>query len=68
MAQASTTTPTIAVFTKNWVNPAYAAARLAADRVAAEAGARTVHYAPATPDDVGQQKALITEALASRPG
>ena len=32
---------TLAVFTKNRVNPAYAAARLAADRVAAEAGART---------------------------
>jgi ribose transport system substrate-binding protein len=59
--------PILAVFTKNWVNPAYAAARLAADRVAAESGARTVHYAPATPDDVGEQKALLTEALAARP-
>ena len=67
MPQASTSSATIAVFTKNWVNPAYAAARLAADRVAAEAGARTVHYAPATPDDIGQQKALIAEALARRP-
>jgi ribose transport system substrate-binding protein len=67
MPRASTKTPTIAVFTKNWVNPAYAAARLAADRVAAEAGARTVHYAPATPDDVSQQKALVTEAMAARP-
>ncbi len=59
--------PILAIFTKNWVNPAYAAARLAADRVAAEVGARTVHYAPATPDDVGEQKALLTEALAARP-
>jgi len=59
--------PLIAVFTKNWVNPAYAAARLAVDRVAAEAGARTIHYAPQTPDDVGEQKALVTEALAARP-
>ena len=58
---------TLAVFTKNRVNPAYAAARLAADRVAAEAGARTVHYVPETPDDVGQQKALVGEALAARP-
>jgi ribose transport system substrate-binding protein len=58
---------TLAVFTKNRVNPAYAAARLAADRVAAEAGARTVHYVPATPDDVGQQKALVGEALAAVP-
>ena len=59
--------PVIAVFTKNWVNPAYAAARLAVDRVAAEAGARTIHYAPQTPDNVAEQKALVTEALAARP-
>ena len=59
--------PTLAVFTKNRVNPAYAAARLAADRVAAEAGARTIHYVPETPDDVGQQKVLVGEALAQRP-
>lgn len=58
---------TLAVFTKNRVNPAYAAARLAADRVAAEAGARTVHYVPATPDHVGEQKALVSQALAARP-
>jgi ribose transport system substrate-binding protein len=58
---------TLAVFTKNRVNPAYAAARLAADRVAAEAGARTAHFVPETPDDVGQQKALVGEALAMAP-
>jgi ribose transport system substrate-binding protein len=58
---------TLAVFTKNRLNPAYAAARLAADRVAAEAGGRTVHYVPETPDDVGQQKVLVGEALAGRP-
>src|SRR3981081_2687317 len=58
---------TLACFTKNRVNPAYAAARLAADRVAAEAGARAVHYVPETPDDVGQQKVLVGEALANRP-
>jgi ribose transport system substrate-binding protein len=57
--------PTIAVFTKNRLNPAYDAARAAADRVAAEAGARTVHYVPETPDDVGEQKALVTQALAA---
>lgn len=59
--------PTLAVFTKNRVNPAYDAARLAADRAAAQAGARTVHYVPDTPDHVGEQKALVTEALAARP-
>ena len=58
---------TLAVFTKNRVNPAYDAARLAVDRIAAEAGARTVHYVPATPDHVDEQKALVAEALASRP-
>ena len=58
---------TLAVFTKNRVNPAYDAARLAVDRVAAEAGGRTLHYVPATPDHVGEQKALVAEALAARP-
>jgi len=58
---------TLAVFTKNRVNPAYAAARLAADRVAIEAGARTLHFVPTTPDDVGQQKVLVGEALAAAP-
>lgn len=58
---------TLAVFTKNRLNPAYVAARMAADRVAAESGARTVHYVPETPDHVGEQKALVTEALAARP-
>jgi ribose transport system substrate-binding protein len=59
--------PTLAVFTKNRINPAYTAARLAVDRVAAEAGGRAIHYVPETPDDVGQQKALVREALAARP-
>ncbi|WP_428669844.1 sugar ABC transporter substrate-binding protein [Reyranella sp.] len=61
------TPPILAVFTKNRLNPAYDAARSAADRVAAESGARTMHYVPATPDDVGEQKALVIEALAARP-
>jgi len=61
------TVPMIAVFTKNRLNPAYDAARRAADRVAAESGARTVHYVPATPDDVGEQKALVSEALTAKP-
>jgi len=61
------TPPILAVFTKNRLNPAYDAARGAADRVAAESGARTIHYVPDTPDDVDEQKALVTEALAARP-
>jgi ribose transport system substrate-binding protein len=59
--------PVLAVFTKNRINPAYTAARLAVDRVAAEAGGRAIHYVPETPDDVGQQKALAREALAAKP-
>ena len=59
--------PVLAVFTKNRINPAYTAARLAVDRVAAEAGGRAIHYVPETPDDVGQQKALAREALLARP-
>lgn len=59
--------PTIAVFTKNRSNPAYAAARLGADRSARRLGARTLHYVPRKPDDVDEQIALIDAALAQRP-
>lgn len=59
--------PTIAVFTKNRTNPAYAAARLGADRTAQRLDARTVHYMPQKPDDAAEQSALIDEALAARP-
>jgi ribose transport system substrate-binding protein len=59
--------PTIAVFTKNRTNPAYAAARLGADRTAQRLGARTVHYVPHKPDDAVEQIALIDAALATRP-
>ena len=59
--------PVVAVFTKNNTNPAYVAARLAADLVAREAGARTIHYVPETADDVGQQKILVEQALKARP-
>ena len=46
---------TLAVFTKNRLNPAYRAARLAADRVAAASGAAAVHFVPEKPDNVEQQ-------------
>jgi ribose transport system substrate-binding protein len=59
--------PTLAVFTKNRLNPAYAAARLGADRVAARMGARTVHYVPEHPDHVGEQQALVDIAIAAKP-
>ena len=58
---------TLAMFTKNRENPAYAAARLGADRVAARMGARVVHYVPVTPDHAGEQQALVLEAISTRP-
>ena len=61
------TGPTVAVFTKNRINPAYHGARLADDRVAARFGGRTVHYVPETPDDPVEQSRLIDQALATRP-
>jgi len=61
------TTPTIAVFTKNRTNPAYAAARLGADRTCARLGARATHYVPQRPDDVDEQIALVGQAIATRP-
>jgi ribose transport system substrate-binding protein len=63
----STNAPILAVFTKNLLNPAYAAARLGADRVAARMGARTTHYVPEHPDHVGEQQALVDKAIAARP-
>src|SRR5262249_35077528 len=58
---------TIAVFTKNTTNPAYAAFRLATDQVARASGVRTVHFVPKKPDDVDEQKAFVAQALADRP-
>ena len=60
-------TPIIAVFTKNRTNPAYTAARLGADRVAARLGARVAHYVPDKPDDVSEQRMLVERAIAERP-
>lgn len=59
--------PTLAVFTKNRMNPAYHGARIAASRVAAQYGARAVHYVPERPDDIAQQIELIDQAIAARP-
>lgn len=56
----------IAVFTKNRVNPAYAAARLGAERAAARLGARVAHYVPDEPDNPDEQYALLERALAER--
>ena len=57
----------LAVFTKNRTNPAYAAARLGAERAAGRHGASVVHYVPQKPDDIDEQIALISQALATNP-
>lgn len=59
--------PTLAVFTKNRMNPAYHGARIAASRVGARFGANVVHYVPERPDDIAQQIALIDAAIQTRP-
>jgi len=59
--------PTLAVFTKNRTNDAYAAARLGAERTAARLGASVVHYVPQRPDDIEEQIALVEQAIAARP-
>jgi ribose transport system substrate-binding protein len=58
---------TLAVFTKNRLNPAYSAARTAADRVAASAGGTARHYVPEKPDNIEQQKVLVEQAIRDRP-
>ena len=57
----------LAVFTKNSTNPAYAAARIGAERTASRHGARVTHYVQEKSDDIGEQIALIDEALAAKP-
>src|SRR5262245_4077569 len=59
--------PTIAIFTKNYTNPAYAAARLGAERTARRLGARVSHYVPERPDSLEEQIALVDQAIAARP-
>ena len=57
----------IAVFTKNLSNPAYAAARIGAERAAMLFGAQVRHYVPEVADDPAQQAALVAQALADAP-
>lgn len=57
----------LAVFTKNLTNPAYGAARLGAERAAAQLGAEVLHFVPEKGDDPEEQGALIDQALALNP-
>lgn len=56
-----------AMFTKNRENPAYSAARMGADRVAARMNARVTHYVPVVPDNVAEQQAFVDQAITTRP-
>jgi len=66
-AQAAESSITIAVFTKNTTNPAYAAFRLAADQIGQGNGVQIKHFVPKQPDNVDEQKAMVEEVLKSRP-
>ena len=66
-SQAAESSITIAVFTKNTTNPAYAAFRLAADQIGQGNGAQIRHFVPKQPDNVDEQKAMVEEVLKSRP-
>jgi ABC-type sugar transport system substrate-binding protein len=57
----------LAMFTKNRENPAYSAARMGADRVAARLNARVTHYVPVVPDSVTEQQAFVDQAITNRP-
>lgn len=57
----------LAVFTKNYTNPAYGAARLGAERAAAVFGDEVLHFVPSKGDDPVEQSALVAEALALDP-
>ena len=56
----------MAVFTKNSINPAYAGARLGAERTAARFGASVTHYVPRKPDDAVEQAEQVAQALAAK--
>jgi len=66
-AQSAESSITIAVFTKNTTNPAYAAFRLAADQIGQGNGVQIKHFVPKQPDNVDEQKAMVEEVLKSRP-
>lgn len=57
----------LVTITKNRTNPAYDGARLGVDRVLARLSGTARHCAPASPDDVDEQRGLIEEAIAAAP-
>ena len=59
--------PTIAVFTKNFTNPAYEAFRIGAEKVAKEANARIINCVPKQPDNIAEQTAAVEQVLNDKP-
>lgn len=57
----------IAFITKNHTNPAYGGALIGARSVATREGLEIEHSAPGTPDDVGEQSALVRAAIQREP-
>lgn len=57
----------ICCLTKNRTNPAYVGAQIAAARLAETLGCDLTGSAPETPDDIDEQRALLSQAIDSRP-
>jgi ribose transport system substrate-binding protein len=53
--------------TKNRTNPAYVGAQIGARRLAERLGCELQGFAPETPDDIGEQRAQIHAAIATKP-
>jgi ribose transport system substrate-binding protein len=66
-AAAEPNVTTVAVFTKNFTNPAYESFRIAAYQIARSAGVLIRHYVPKQPDNVDEQKAMVEQVLKERP-
>jgi ribose transport system substrate-binding protein len=66
-AAAEPNVTTIAVFTKNFTNPAYQSFRIAADQIARSAGVLIRHYVPKQPDNIDEQKAMVEQVVKERP-
>ena len=59
--------PCISIITKNSRNPAYEGARIGVDRTLSQYGAKSIHYVPMEPDDIGEQSQLIQCAINDKP-
>jgi ribose transport system substrate-binding protein len=57
----------ICCLTKNRTNPAYVGAQIAAARLAETLGCDLTGTAPETPDDIDEQRELLSQAIDSRP-